>query len=133
MSDVVNRGATPNDPTADTLYDAYGKINTEFDNIDIALDDKVDKVVGKGLSTDDFQVDGNYPDLRAQATTKADVGLSDVENYGIASEAEAQAGTVDNKYMTPERTTDHFAKRVSYGTADPTGGDNGDMYFQYEE
>ena len=34
---------------------------------------------------------------------KADVGLSNVENYGIASQAEAEAGTVTNKYITPER------------------------------
>lgn len=36
--------------------------------------------------------------------TKADVGLGNVENYGVATAAEAQAGVVNNKYMTPERT-----------------------------
>ena len=33
--------------------------------------------------------------------TKSDVGLANVENYGIATEAEAQAGTSNVKYMTP--------------------------------
>jgi hypothetical protein len=33
--------------------------------------------------------------------TKTDIGLGSVENYGIASQAEAEAGTVANKYMTP--------------------------------
>ncbi len=135
MSDVVNRGSQPGDPTADTVREAFGKINEAFDNVDEALDDKVDKVDGKGLSTDDFQADGHYPDLRAGATTKDDVGLGNVENFGVATEAEAKAGAVSNKYMTPERTSDHFGKRVTYGTADPDDavGDNDDFYFQYED
>jgi hypothetical protein len=36
--------------------------------------------------------------------TKTMVGLGSVENYAIASQVEAEAGTVTNKYMTPERT-----------------------------
>ena len=35
---------------------------------------------------------------------KADVGLGSVENYGIATQAEAEAGTSDVKYMTPLKT-----------------------------
>lgn len=133
MSDVVNRGEYPNDPSADTIYEAFQKVNEEFDKVDGDLDDKVNKVPGKGLSTDDFEADGDYADLRAQGTTKDDVGLSDVENYDVASKAEAETGTASNKYMTPERTTDHFEKRVTYGTSEPTGGDDGDIYFQYDD
>ena len=36
--------------------------------------------------------------------TKAQVGLGSVENYAVATQAEAQAGAVTNKYMTPQRT-----------------------------
>ncbi len=36
-------------------------------------------------------------------TTKADIGLGNVENYGIATQTEAEAGSVNNKYMTPLR------------------------------
>jgi len=53
---------------------------------------------------DPFNANGTYPNLRAQATTKGDVGLGNVENYGIATQIEAQAGAVNNKYMTPLRT-----------------------------
>lgn len=35
--------------------------------------------------------------------TKADVGLGDVENYGVATSGEAAAMEVNNKYMTPAR------------------------------
>lgn len=33
--------------------------------------------------------------------TKSDVGLGSVNNYGIATQAEAEAGTSNTKYMTP--------------------------------
>lgn len=36
--------------------------------------------------------------------TKAQVGLGSVANYGVASQAEAETGTANNKYMTPLRT-----------------------------
>lgn len=38
------------------------------------------------------------------ATTKAQVGLSSVENYAPASQVEAQAGTANDRYMTPLST-----------------------------
>lgn len=37
-------------------------------------------------------------------TTKAQVGLENVENFSLATNAEAQAGVVTNKYMTPSLT-----------------------------
>jgi uncharacterized FlaG/YvyC family protein len=44
------------------------------------------------------QVGGNV------TLTKSHLGLSDVLNYGIATQAEAQAGTSNIKYMTPLQT-----------------------------
>ncbi len=38
------------------------------------------------------------------AVTKAQTGLGNVDNYATASQAEAEAGTVNNKFMTPLRT-----------------------------
>lgn len=38
------------------------------------------------------------------SVTKAQVGLSAVQNYGLASQAQAEAGTVNTVYMTPLRT-----------------------------
>lgn len=45
-------------------------------------------------------------------TTKAQVGLGSVENYGVASDAEAIAGVVNDKYMTPLRTKSAIASQV---------------------
>lgn len=36
--------------------------------------------------------------------TKEQVGLGNVQNFGIATQAEAEAGTSNSKYMTPQRT-----------------------------
>ena len=44
------------------------------------------------------------------STTKAQVGLGDVQNYGIATQAEAQAAKVDTKYMTPAKVKDLLNK-----------------------
>jgi hypothetical protein len=44
--------------------------------------------------------------------TKAQVGLTSVEDFGIATTTEAQQGTVNNKYMTPLRTKEAIDAQV---------------------
>lgn len=50
------------------------------------------------------------------SVTKAQVGLSNVQNYGLATLAEAQAGLVNTSYMTPLRTADAIAAMVGTRT-----------------
>lgn len=52
------------------------------------------------------------------ATTKAQVGLGSVENYGIATTAEAQAGATNVKYMTPLRVNERMALHQGSGDHD---------------
>ena len=40
--------------------------------------------------------------------TKEQLGLSHIENYPIATKEEALAGTLSNRYLTPERLKDVF-------------------------
>lgn len=47
------------------------------------------------------------------AVTKAQVGLGSVLNYGIATQAEAESGTLDTKYMTPLRANQLVAALFS--------------------
>lgn len=42
--------------------------------------------------------------------TKSQVGLGNVANYGVATQVEAETGTVDNKYMTPLRVFQAITK-----------------------
>jgi len=44
------------------------------------------------------------------SVTKEQVGLGSVSNYSTASQAEAEAGTTNNKYMTPLRTKEAIEK-----------------------
>jgi hypothetical protein len=64
--------------------------------------------VGANLAiTSDGVLSGSAPYVHPgsgtnpHGTTKADVGLGSVANYGIASIAEAQTGASNTKYMTP--------------------------------
>lgn len=52
------------------------------------------------------------------AVTKAQVGLGSVENYGIATTAEAQAGSSNVKYMTPLRVREAINQAVGLGLYD---------------
>lgn len=88
---------------------------------------KVDKVAGKGLSTEDYSTSeksklaGIAAGAQVNTVTsvagksgsvtvaKADVGLGNVDNFGTATQAESEAGTVTNKFMTPQRTAQAIA------------------------
>lgn len=49
-------------------------------------------------------------DQKVNTITKTSIGLASVENYGIATQSEAEAGTSSSKYMTPERTAQAIRK-----------------------
>jgi hypothetical protein len=49
------------------------------------------------------------------AVTKAQVGLGSVDNYPTASQAEAEAGTAANRFMTPQRTKQYVDTRLQNG------------------
>ena len=46
------------------------------------------------------------------ATTKAQVGLGSVENYGVATQLDAESGTSNVLYMTPLRTAQAISKQA---------------------
>ena len=61
-------------------------------------------------------IDAHKGDLNnPHGVTKTQVGLSAVQNYGIATQAEAEAGTVSNKYMTPLQTKQAIAVLATTG------------------
>ena len=97
------------------------------------LDSKVDKVPGKGLSTEDFttalknKLEGIESGAQkntvhsvagktgAVTLNKRDVGLGSVQNYPIASQAQAEAGTSNSAYMTPLRVAQAIAALATGG------------------
>lgn len=117
-ADLVTQLATKADKA--TTY-----TKTEVDNI---ANTKVDNVTGKGLSTNDYTTTEKTKltgiDAGAQVNTvasvagktgavtlaKADVGLGSVQNYDVATQAQAEAGTASDLYMTPIRTKQAIEK-----------------------
>lgn len=97
-------------------------VDTELGKKVTELAKKVDKVTGKELSTNDYTtaeknklsgiatgaqvntVTSVSGKTGAVTLTKSDVGLGSVQNYDIATQTEANAGTSDAKYMTPLKT-----------------------------
>lgn len=45
--------------------------------------------------------------------TKAQVGLGNVQNYPIATQAEAISGTRNDRYMTPDRTNEFYLSKAA--------------------
>ena len=50
--------------------------------------------------------------LNPHATTKAQVGLGNVDNYATATQLEAETGTANNLFMTPLRVAQAIAKQA---------------------
>lgn len=76
-----------------TLVPALGVVVEEGTPVNAANLNKLEQ----GLKTHEAD------DANPHAVTKEQVGLGSVENYGIATKAEAEAGTSNAKYMTPIR------------------------------
>lgn len=79
----------------------YAYIDRTSDEIDARI-----QVVRSELNA--HMADKNNP----HNTTKAQVGLGSVENYAIATQAEAVAGTVNVKYMTPLRVMESINNKL---------------------
>lgn len=108
----------------------WKKVATE-DYIDDGLSSKVDKVDGKGLSSNDYttaeknklsgiqagaqvnSVTSVAGKTGAVTVTKGDIGLGNVQDYGIATKAEAESGVSNNKYMTPLRVKESIEKNAT--------------------
>jgi hypothetical protein len=78
----------PNDPQVNDIFEVQGK-SYKWDGVKWVAKTTVDKT---------------------------DVGLGNVQNFSIADQAEAEAGDVNNKYMTPLRT----AQAIAELAPDPT-------------
>lgn len=105
---LINPRITTWEQAVDVPYQ-FPPINHEFNITDfVGADDIVSKLQlivdalnsnnGAGLSA--HLADFNNP----HQTTKEQVGLGLVENYPVAAVGEAQAGALNNRFMTPLRT-----------------------------
>ena len=144
---VSEPGTPVNKALLQPIEDELGTLSPKVDSLTTG---KVDKVPGKGLSTNDFtnalknKLDGIEAGAQVNTVTsvagktgavtlsKSDVGLGSVQNYGVATQAQAEAGTVNNVYMTPLRVKEaisSLAPRIVEGsyTGNSPEGTNGEI------
>lgn len=94
-------------------------------NAKASTDTATNAVNGLMSSTDKTKLDGIAAGAQVNAVTsvagrtgaialvKADVGLGSIQNYDIATQAEAEAGASAVKYMTPQRTYQAIQAQIS--------------------
>lgn len=81
-------------------YATLDELNKQINGLKSTLTTKINTDVKSVSDTlDTHKNDKSNP----HDVTKSQVGLGSVENYGIATEAEAKSGTSNAKYMTPGR------------------------------
>lgn len=86
---VLEVGTPINKALLQPIEDALGEVTRKLSGIEEGA--QVNTVTSVAGKTGDVTL------------TKSDVGLDNVQNYGIATQAQAQAGTANNVYMTPLR------------------------------
>lgn len=88
-------------------WNKYDDLKTEEENIQngaVVTGNRMNHMED-GISAIDLEVKSHESNkTNPHSVTKGQVGLSNVSNYGIATEAEATAGTSNAKYMTPSLT-----------------------------
>lgn len=88
-------------------WNKYDDLKTEEENIQngaVVTDNRMNHME-EGISTIDLEITSHESNkTNPHSVTKEQVGLNNVSNYGIATEAEAIAGTSNAKYMTPSLT-----------------------------
>lgn len=115
----VEAGATADQTASEikTLYESNANTNAYTDT-------EKSKLAGIQAGAQVNAVTSVAGKTGAVTLAKADVGLGSVENYGIATQAEAEAGTSDTKYMTPMKVLQSISKnaaKVASGTYTGTG------------
>lgn len=101
----VGLGSVDNFATATQAQAVAGTANNVFMTA-LRVKEAIAEFAGKPLTA--HIADKNNP----HSTTKNQVGLGSVDNYATASQADAEAGTANNLFMTPLRTAQAIAKQA---------------------
>jgi hypothetical protein len=103
--------AEPSDGTApSTVVGDYAQLNLQ---IEISANDHIESKIAT---------------YSGENIDKKFVGLENVDNYGTATQAEAESGTATDKFMTPLRTKQHVSSRIASQTEAESGDGNRKTY-----
>lgn len=142
-----------------TIYAKWGEIQGQLNqqrDLQNVLDSKVDKVSGKGLSTNDYTdeekskvgsaiqgVKGNgtliNPDSQQVVNvTPLNIGAVPITRTingkplsGSVTLSASDVGAVPTNRTINGKSLSGDITLYTYGTSDPSGGANGDLYFKY--
>lgn len=104
-------------------------------NVENALNNKVDKVENKGLSTND------YTTSEKNKLAGIEPGANKYTHPGSHPASMITESTTKRFVTDTEKTTWNNKqsalpvenrRKITFGTANPSGGSDGDIYFQYE-
>lgn len=84
------------DGLVDTKYMTPAKTKAHTDNVAAGLQTQINSKTA--------QTDHDALQVQVDSLTKADIGLGNVDNYATATNAQAEAGTATNLFMTPAST-----------------------------
>ena len=107
-------------PVAEVATDVLGQINTVTDRRTVKATDVYNLLMShlaeSATETALGHIKAPTDENGNLLLTKNSVGLGNVENYGIATQIEAESGTATDKYMTPQRVAQAIDKALSPGT-----------------
>lgn len=110
---------------------ALTKLTTNLNNIQ-SLHDRPNSA--DGLTSDQlkakFDQAGNDIKAYINNTLTAELDNALIENYS-KTEIDAKFLEMSNRYYTKEEIDNNKQKKITYGTSDPTGGEDGDIYIKY--
>lgn len=86
----------------------------DFNRIELGIKEAHEGIEEKGNEIAEHEEKKNNP----HNVNKKQIGLEYVENYGIATQSEAEAGTSNAKYMTPQRTKQAIEKLTPEGISE---------------
>lgn len=110
----VGLGSVQNYAVASSAEALGGTLNNRY-MTPLRVMEVVNQLAGGAIS--DHVADANNP----HSVTKSQVGLGSVQNYGMATQAEAQGGTNNAKYMTPLRTKEAIESLAGGAITSHTG------------
>ena len=145
FNEEIEKYETSTKGHADEFNKRQDKLLENDKYLKISLEDKVDKERGKALSTNDFNntyknkldgIDVGANKYTHPSTHSASIITEDTTHRFVTDDEKKKWDDKADKNHTHngyEPTLSNDRKRkITFGTGSPSGGSDGDIYFQYE-
>ncbi len=117
-----------------TIFAKWGEIEGEISeqtDLKNELDKKVDKIEGKGLSTNDYTDEEKTKTLNAIQGVKGNGTLIIPDSNNVVNVTPGNIQAVPITRTINGKTLSSNITLFTHGTGNPSGGSNGDLYFKH--